>query len=166
MAGDRRLYLDTNALILLNEGEGSARHILEQVVTLAASKSKPMLVTSTLTLSELLVKPYRNGETQLIAAYRSWFGGLSWLEILPVLNEVLDLAAFLRANQQASNPPDAIHVASALVGGARSFLSADLGIDGLDRVDHPILDHRHMSKLDICRLDEPSLTALLESLTA
>ncbi|MGF9693840.1 hypothetical protein AAIH46_13565 [Rhizobium sp. 0TCS1.26] len=88
------------------------------------------------------------------------------MEILPVSNEVLDLAAFLRANRHASKLPDAIHVSSALVGGATCFLSADFGIDGLDEVDHPILGPRPMSKLDICRLDEPSLAALLESLTA
>jgi predicted nucleic acid-binding protein len=166
MAVEHRLYLDTNALILLNEGEGKARDLLQQIVTLAASKPTPMLATSALTLSELLVKPYRDRQMQLIDAYRAWFAGLEWLEILPISMEVLDLAALLRATRPAVKLPDAIQLASAIIAGATCFVSADHGITTVDAVDHPNLGRRLMSNLPIIRPDEHALTALLESLSS
>lgn len=166
MTVDHRLYLDTNALILLNEGDGAARHLLEQIITVAASKPAPLLMTSALTLSELLVKPYRDGEMQLINAYRSWFGGLSWLEILPVSHDVLDLAALLRATRPGLKLPDGIQLATALIAGANGFISADKGIHAIDQIVHPVLGRLPYSPLTIIRPDEPTLTALLESMTA
>ncbi|SIR07072.1 Predicted nucleic acid-binding protein, contains PIN domain [Rhizobium sp. RU35A] len=166
MTVGHRLYLDTNALILLNEGDGAARRVMEQIVTVAASKPAPILMTSALTLSELLVKPYRDRQIQLINAYRSWFGGLSWLEILPVSHDALDLASLLRATRPGLKLPDGIHMATALVAGASGFVSADRGIHTLDQIVHPVLGHLPYSPLAVIRPDEPTLTTLLESLTA
>lgn len=166
MTVDHRLYLDTNALILLNEGDGAARHVLEQIFMVAASKPAPLLMTSALTLSELLVKPYRDRQMQLITAYRSWLGGLSWLEILPVSHDVLDLAALLRATRPGLKLPDGIQLATALIAGANCFISADKGIHPIDQIAHPMLGRLPYSPLTVIRPDEPTLTALLESLTA
>lgn len=166
MTVNHRLYLDTNALILLNEGEGAARRVLEQIVTAAASKPAPLLMTSALTLSELLVKPYRDGQIQLITAYRSWFGGLSWLDILPVSPEVLDLASLLRATRPGLKLPDGIQLATALIAGASHFVSADKGLHSVDQIVHPLLGPLPYSPLTILRPDEPSLSALLESISA
>lgn len=166
MTVDHRLYLDTNALILLNEGDGAVRRLLEQIVTVAASRSAPLLMTSALTLSELLVKPYRDRQMQLITAYRSWLGGLSWLEILPVSHDNLDLAALLRATRSGLKLPDGIQLATALLAGANGFISADKGIPSVDEIVHPVLGRLPHAPLTIIRPDEPTLTALLESMTA
>jgi predicted nucleic acid-binding protein len=166
MTVDHRLYLDTNALILLNEGEGAARRVLEQIVRVAALKQAPLLMTSALTLSELLVKPYRDGQIQLMTAYRSWFGGLSWLDIFPVSHDVLDLASLLRATRPGLKLPDGIQLATALIGGATCFVSADRGIHAIDDIVHPLLGRLPYSPLTIIRPDEPSLLALLESISA
>jgi predicted nucleic acid-binding protein len=166
MTVDHRLYLDTNALILLNEGEGAARRVLEQIVRVAALKQAPLLMTSALTLSELLVKPYRDVQIQLMTAYRSWFGGLSWLDIFPVSHDVLDLASLLRATRPSLKLPDGIPLATALIGGATCFVSADRGIHAIDDIVHPLLGRLPYSPLTIIRPDGPSLLALLESISA
>ncbi|MBC2771284.1 PIN domain-containing protein [Rhizobium sp. AQ_MP] len=157
-----QLYLDTNAAILLIEGEGILREMLRDLTDRASSRPSAILATSALTVSELLVKPLRQNDTRLIEVYRAWGSGLPWLQIVPVSNGILDIAAQLRARRGGLKLPDAIHVASALAIGTTHFLTDDQGIANSVTVrtwEEPYL-------FEVCRLDAPSLTSLIESLTA
>lgn len=162
MPQGHQLYLDTNAAILLVEGEGILREMLRDLTDKASSRPSAILATSALTVSELLVKPLRNNDTRLIEVYRAWGSGLPWLQIVPVSNIILDMAAQLRARRSGLKLPDAIHVASALAIGTTHFLTDDQGISN----SVTVTSSEEPDLFEVCRLDAPSLTSLIESLTA
>ena len=157
-----QLYLDTNAAILLVEGEGILREMLRDLTDKASSGPSAILATSALTVSELLVKPLRHSDTKLIEVYRAWGSGLPWLQIVPVSNNILDVAAQLRAQRIGLKLPDAIHVATALAVGTTHFITDDQGIS----TSVASTSSEEARLFDVCRLDEPTLTSLIESLSA
>jgi predicted nucleic acid-binding protein len=160
-----RLYLDTNILIALNEGEGPRQRLLEILLVKGFEKGI-RFSTSALTFSELLVRPYRDNKLELARAYHALANGADWLEILPVTPAVLDRAAVIRARASRIKLPDAIHLASASQDGCDYVLSADLGLVDLGAFNHPLFKGGGTKPLTILRPDEPSLTSLIESLTA
>ncbi|MCU1326251.1 MAG: hypothetical protein JWN34_1621 [Bryobacterales bacterium] len=89
-------------------------------------------VTSTLTMTELLVQPYRAGNERLVNRYfglLSQFPNLEW--VAPDLH-IADTAARLRALHNFRTP-DALQLATALRSGATAFLTND---SALTRVEH------------------------------
>lgn len=160
-----RLYLDTNVLIALNEGIGPERLLIEQLLAKGAAGGM-RFVTSTLTFSELLVRPYRDGMIELARTYHSLSSGQNWLSVVPVSQEVLDLAALIRARHTRTKLPDAIHLASAIRHGCDGLLSADLGISDLDTLDHPLHGTLQGSHMSVFRPDRPTLASLIEGMNA
>jgi predicted nucleic acid-binding protein len=160
-----RLYLDTNILIALNEGEGPRQRLLEILLVRGFEKGI-RFSTSALTLSELLVRPYRDRKLELARSYHALANGADWLDIIPVTPDVLDRAAIIRARASRIKLPDAIHLASASQDGCDSVLSADLGLVDLVAFDHPLGTGSGVRSLTILRPDESTLTSLIESLTA
>lgn len=160
-----RLYLDTNILITLNEGQGPVQRLLE-ILLVKGFQNGLRFATSTLTFSELLVRPYRDTKLELARNYQALAEGPSWLDILSVTPDVLDRAAVIRARVSKIKLPDAIHLASASQHGCDGFLSADLGLSDLAAFNHPLFKGAGTTPLTILRPDEPTLTALIESLSA
>ena len=157
-----QIYLDTNAAILLIEGDGLLRDLMRDLASKASSQPSAILCTSALTISELLVKPLRNGDQKLVEVYRAWGSGLPWLQIIPVESRILDTAAQLRARRNSLKLPDAIHVASAFAVAATHFLTEDRGIS--PPFEMPAA--QTVPHFEVCRLNEPTLTSLIESLSA
>ena len=84
-------------------------------------------VTSELTLAEVLVKPLADGKTEICTAYTAAVQDSASLEVMPVTREVLVEAAGIRA-KAGVRLPDAIHIATAVLSGCRSFLTNDKSI--------------------------------------
>jgi len=82
------------------------------------------LVTSTLTLTEVLVHPYKYGNQSLAQKYSSILLKNRNLKAFPVTTEIATEAAQLRA-AYGLKTPDSIQLATALLGGATSFLTND-----------------------------------------
>jgi predicted nucleic acid-binding protein len=82
-----------------------------------------------LALTETLIQPLRNGDTELVAIYERLFDTL--VQPLPVSREVLIFAAQLRAQTPSLKTPDAIHLATATLAKADAFVSGDSGIKEL-----------------------------------
>ncbi len=82
------------------------------------------VVTSTLTLLEVLVHPIRNNNAYLAASYREILSNASHLRTIPVTAEIAEAASRLRAVSKIRTP-DAIQVATAIVMGADYFLTND-----------------------------------------
>jgi predicted nucleic acid-binding protein len=78
-----------------------------------------------LTLTEVLVHPLRLGKVELAEQYRDIVLDQENLITLPVSVEIAEVAAQLRATQNLRTP-DAIQIATALQGGATSFLTNDV----------------------------------------
>ena len=97
-------------------------------------------VTSTITLLEVLVQPYRLGELDLVNkfyALLSTFPHLEW--VLPSL-QIADLGASLRADHNLRTP-DAIQAATAIRSGATGFISNDIVFQKVAGLEVLVLDH-------------------------
>jgi predicted nucleic acid-binding protein len=97
-------------------------------------------VTSTVTLLELLVQPYRDQKEELaqkIFALASSYPKLEWV---PVTMNVADRAAKLRARYRLSTP-DAIQVATAIGYKASRFYGNDRSLQRVKDIECVIVDH-------------------------
>ncbi len=94
-------------------------------------------VTSTITIAECLVVPYRQKDYALAAQYLVLFRNFPHLSTLPVTGEVAERAAFLRAQYNVKTP-DAIQLATALVSDAPFFLTNDEALPSIDGI-HTLL---------------------------
>jgi len=96
-------------------------------------------ITSTITLLEVLVHPFRTGNKSLAEKYREillYSGGLTTFE---VLNDISEKAAEIRAKYSIKTP-DAIQIATATIHGANSFLTNDPLLQKIDSVKVIVLD--------------------------
>jgi predicted nucleic acid-binding protein len=96
-------------------------------------------VTSTITLTELLVKPYRSlqeGEVRQIYHVLLTYPNLEW--IAPDL-EIADTAAQLRAIYKLATP-DALQAATAVRSGATGFVTNDASFERIQAFEALILD--------------------------
>ena len=122
------VYLDTNPLIYLTEGNPAFKASIEKLFV-QFDKAQAQFVTSELALTEVLVHPLRNHDTELVAIYERLFDTL--VQPLPVSREVLIYAAQLRADTPSLRMPDAIHIATATLAKADAFVSGDADIKEL-----------------------------------
>jgi predicted nucleic acid-binding protein len=107
------LALDTNCFIYLFEEEDSPRSaFLEREVFRPSTHGGRHLVTSTLTVAELLVVPFRSGHPDRARSVSDALRSLDGLEILELDHELAEDAARLRA-QHGVALPDAIQLATA-----------------------------------------------------
>jgi predicted nucleic acid-binding protein len=91
-------------------------------------------VTSTITLLEVLVQPYRCGNKDLAEKYREILLYSDNLLTFPVSNEIADKAAELRAKYKIRTP-DAVQVATALHGEASIYLTNDKSLKKIQEID-------------------------------
>lgn len=113
------IYLDANCFIYSVEEIEPYRTLLEPVWRRGG------IVTSDLTLLEVLVKPLQAADVARQNTYRELLAAPE-VERLPLTTEVLEQAARLRA-ATGIKTPDAIHAASALLRNASLLLSNDKG---------------------------------------
>lgn len=119
-----RVSIDSNCFVYLRDsstprGSFVERELIQPLI--AGSKSA---VVSAIALAELLVWPLRDGNEIAALELRASLEGLRGLEIVPVDAEVAERAARVRV-AHGLRLPDAIHVATAIIGGAESLLTND-----------------------------------------
>jgi predicted nucleic acid-binding protein len=96
-------------------------------------------VTSTITMTELLVQPYRDSDEQLV----NWFYGL--LSTYPNLGwigpnlEIADLAARFRGLHRLRTP-DALQAATAVYAGATGLITNDAVFERVPELETLVLD--------------------------
>ena len=114
-----RIYLDSAPVIYLVE------EIAPYAVMLETRLSAPETdqVCSDLTRLECRVRPIRDGEPALLAAFDRYLAEII-TEIVPLSRLVIDRATELRA-QYGFRTPDALHLAAALIGNCDLFLTND-----------------------------------------
>lgn len=96
-------------------------------------------VTSILTLIELLIKPKREGNLIAVGDYRDMILTFPNLMVMDVNLRVSDIASDMRAKYRI-RVPDAIQIASAIVGGSQSFITNDEGLKKVKDVNIILLD--------------------------
>lgn len=109
-----RIYLDTNIFVLAVEGrnEDPARDALWRLMSMSDDTSR-FLVTSELSIAELLVKPLDLGLATVASTYCDIVANGGGLSVVPVDRSVLVLAAHIRKDDTSIKLPDAIHLATA-----------------------------------------------------
>ncbi|HAI68945.1 MAG TPA: PIN domain nuclease [Gammaproteobacteria bacterium] len=103
-------------------------------------QSEIAVVTSVITLSEVLVKPLRDGETQLAQQYRDILLNINGLTTIKVSIAIAEKAAQLRS-QYSLRTPDAIQVATALQSNATALLTNDIRLPVLPTLQILTLDN-------------------------
>ena len=83
-----------------------------------------MCLTSTVTLLEILVHPYRQNDSDTVNYYYGYLTRSSLIRFIPVTSEIADRAAEFRAHYGLKTP-DAIQLATASETGTGLFLTRD-----------------------------------------
>lgn len=126
----KTVALDTAPLIYFVEENP---HFLNQVRPFfdALERAEFTVLTSTLTIAEILVNPFKLGQIDRADAFRELLE--EYVEIIPVTSEIAELAARLRATHNLRTP-DAIQVATALNSHADFFLTNDARLSRLKQL--------------------------------
>lgn len=130
--------LDTAPLIYFIEQNPNYLKIVREFFQ-AMDRGEFQVVTSTLTLTEVLVHPLRNGYIELAQQYQDILLNQDYLTMYSVSSTIAELAAQLRATKNLKTP-DAIQVATAIENGAEFFLTNDTGLQELPHFKVLILD--------------------------
>ena len=124
----KKAFLDTNLFIyLIEENELYLNHVHKLLDFLENNKYE--IITSTLTLGEILTKPYKDKRFDLVETYKEFF---SEMKLVELNNEVASLFAKVRADYSIKTP-DAVQLASAIYVKADLFVTND---DGLSRFEN------------------------------
>ncbi len=133
-----RIYFDTSVFIYFIEEHPRYFELCDRIFGyLEAGKTEA--VTSTLTLLEILVQPYRKQNDALVLKFYSLFTTYPHLTWQPVTLPVSDRAAKLRADHNLKTP-DAIHAASAELSGASCMVCNDQVFSRVKNIQCMILD--------------------------
>ena len=119
----RKVYLDTSVFIYFVERHPSYFDLCDRIFK-DIEEGRIEAATSTLTLIEILVQPYRLNKEELVLKFYSLFTTyphLKWIQLTP---EISDIAARLRAEHNLKTP-DAVQIASALSAGATGVICND-----------------------------------------
>jgi len=134
----RRIGLDTSIFIYQVEAHKKYLRLVNRVFAWV-EEPRHSAVTSTVTLLELLVQPYRKGDIDRVNrmyALLSTYPHLEWT--VPTL-EIADCAARLRAEHNLRTP-DALQAVTAIVSQATALISNDSAFQRVAGLDVLILN--------------------------
>lgn len=116
-----RIFWDTNLFIYLFEDYGPLSKAIATLRTKMLARGDQLL-TSTLTLGEILVKPTEQGDLQLCSRYETAITAAAL--VLPFNTKAARIYASL-CSDRALLPPDAIQLACAAGAGIDLFVTND-----------------------------------------
>ena len=117
------VYFDTNVFIYALDGHEDYALVLEQLFGIIFDKGL-QVITSELTLAECLVKPVKDGNHEAVQQFENHIQNSSTLTVKPVTRGILKGAAYVRS-QLSLKLPDAIHMATAIEHGCKTFITND-----------------------------------------
>jgi len=130
-----KLYLDSMQWIYFFEQNplflAQTRSLMQR-----AEASRSILLSSNLSLAELLVVPKRNGDIFTVTKYRRFFLS-SAVSLIPFTTDAAERFADIRASTRAK-PADSLHLALAASAGTDYFVTTDTKLHGLKiaGIDH------------------------------
>jgi predicted nucleic acid-binding protein len=114
--------------------------VLTQKIFSSMEAGKWQGITSTITLMEINVHPWRVGREDVARKYEALLMNFPHLNIINIDRDVARIAAQLRARFEG-RPPDALQVAASLLNEARSFITNDRRLSSLQTlIDIIMLD--------------------------
>ena len=130
--------LDTTPLIYFIEENPTYLETIRPFFV-AVDRGEFRVVTSTVTLLEVLVHPFRRGERELAQQYRDILLGAKGFITISLSQDIAEEAARLRSRYNIRTP-DAIQMATALRAGASHFLTNDARLPSLPELRILVLD--------------------------
>lgn len=118
-----RVFLDSNLFIYLFEDTAGPRGTRTQEIFEGLSRRRDTVMTSTLTLGEVLVKPIRTGDRALEAKYKSLLREPE-VKVLAFDRAAGEIFALIRQDRSIK-APDAIQLATAAAAGCDLFITND-----------------------------------------
>jgi len=137
LASVRQLFLDTAPVIYHVEGH-PAYQPLTDLVFQQIQGGVPEAVTSSVTLAECLVHPYRHGDMPLAQKFRNVITAGVHTRYVGV-DAVAERAAELRAHYHLTLA-DAFQIAAALAAGCDAFLTNDTALKRVSELTILVLD--------------------------
>jgi predicted nucleic acid-binding protein len=134
----RKIALDTSVFIYQFEANPRYLPLTDPIFAWLESRDSPA-VTSTITMTELLVQPYRDSDRRRVRqfyALLSTYPNLEW--IAPSL-EIADIAARLRAVHRLRTP-DALQAATAVYAQVTGLITNDSVFQRVDAFETLMLD--------------------------
>lgn len=129
--GRALIYLDANVIIRLLEGDNAVRAPIEARLQPLRGQTN-FLATSRLSRLECRVKPLREGNAPLLKLYEAFFAS-SEVALMEINAAVVEKATELRASLNIKTP-DALHLATAIIGKSATFLTGDRGLQRCSEV--------------------------------
>jgi predicted nucleic acid-binding protein len=124
-----RVGVDTAIFIYWIEEDPRFMPLVEPLFEEVAAGTREM-VTSALTLLELLVVPYRAGNADLAQRYEELLTNSRGIAVIDLSRDQLRIAAQLRAATGVKTP-DALQLAAATSAGCTAFLTNDRSIPAI-----------------------------------
>ncbi len=134
----RRIALDSCIFIYYMEANPSYVKVAGEIFAWLESPPNAA-VTSTLTMTELLVHPYRSGSETLVNRYYALLSSFPNLEWVVTDLKVADAAARIRA-LYGLRTPDALQIATAINSGATAFLTNDSILARVPELEVAVID--------------------------
>lgn len=131
-----RVYVDTAVMIYTVESNPDYWRLLQPLWSKFQTEEIE-IITSELTLMEVLVRPFRMNDTNLVTDYKELLLSTG-IELIPVNLDILREAARLRS-QTSLKTPDAIHAASYFTTNCHLFLTNDKGFRNLQNLSIVVL---------------------------
>lgn len=129
----KTVAVDTSPLIFYIEDHPQYAEYLEPFFQ-AVEKDDIRVVTSTVTLLEVLVHPLRKGDEKLAHLYNDFLLSSSNVLTVPVTPSLAQIAAEIRSTLNLKTP-DAIQIATALKHHAVAFLTNDRDFGKFDSLE-------------------------------
>jgi predicted nucleic acid-binding protein len=133
-----RVFIDTAVFVYFIERDPRYLNIVKPVF-LEIDAGHIDAITSTITLLEVLVLPFRTNNQALVEKYRSLILYSEHLTTYEVFHEVSVLSSKLRA-QYSIRTPDAIQMAVGVLYGAETFLTNDAGLKNVKDIKVLVVD--------------------------
>ena len=132
------VMLDTAPLIYYIENIDPYVTLLQELFDSIAVGRNPA-VTSVIALIEVLTKPIRDKQTELIDRFRLYLTSSRNLELIAVTPEIGEQSAYLRA-KYGLRTPDAIQVAVGIASGSQLLITHDNIFRKIREIDVLVLD--------------------------
>ena len=124
--GPGPVAVDTGVFIYFIEEEPRYLPLIEELFE-EADSGRRELITSAVTVLEVLVVPYRLGALELAQRYELLLTRSRGIQVVDLTQSLLKIAAQLRAATMMRTR-DAIQIASALSANCRTYLTTDLSL--------------------------------------
>ena len=132
------IFLDSSCFIYVFEQHPRYHDVVKPIFSMLSS-NKTTAFTSTITVTEVLTKPYKENAYELVDLYLEAFSHIPNLTILNPSYETAVEAAKIRA-EYSLNLPDAYQLTLAKESGCKSFLTNDKNLKRFKGVKVILLD--------------------------